>query len=76
MAIDHPLMQQLADLSTPMVDIDFGTSKTSEDLQRIETNACLGHNAPSDTRYSPSGRDSRRRTLVYETIIVAGIVAR
>ena len=76
-AIDHALMQRLADLSDPIVDRDFGASQTERGLatHRDEVLPLATMLTVILDRAHLVGIAAVEH-LVYETVIVAGIVAR
>jgi len=76
-AIDHALMQHLADLSDPIVDRDFGASQTERGLAThgdevlpLATRRTMILDIPHLVGMATVEH------LVYETVIVAGMVAR
>jgi hypothetical protein len=77
MAIDHPLMQYLTDLSDPIVDIDFGASSAQ---RRPTTHGdAMGALSTVQTAILDIAHlvgIAAREHLAHKPIVVAGIVAR
>ena len=77
MAIDHALMQHLTDLSDPIVDIDFGTAQTERGFATHRDEVLpLATMLTAILDRAHLVWIAAIEHLVYEIVIVAGIVAR